>query len=366
MSYSAAYAPSKTSRSPPQDGEGSVGYSYKTSPYYTPFSCSGGAQHPLGTSAHTAATAGVLNASPLQSYYDPQLFGNYLASSPVPALDADLGQDGFMSESCSEHTAPSAQPYFVAEYYPNYDMAFKPSPPEYLSSASAGAKPSSVPESTYSSIAGAFGGFPAPRLGRASQNRVSDPIPPMQTAEYNANNDGTGGTSHVAQSPAGQAATPGHSLTTLPDASSGIPPQRPQRFAFCPRRNATVSSASPAPSVDPLNRWKCPYCTWVQDTKRGPDLRRHIETHTRPPPGETDKANWVCCGIPAGVAEEVGVPKEVREMTSFKYQGMLFVGGCEKVFSRKDALARHLRQREGACFGDSRAPYLLGNKTGAA
>ncbi|KAI0648910.1 hypothetical protein C8Q79DRAFT_1085317 [Trametes meyenii] len=115
-----------------------------------------------------------------------------------------------------------------------------------------------------------------------------------------------------------------------------------------------------------MDRWKCPYCPWVQHSKRSPDLKRHIETHIRPPPGETEKANWVCCGVPVGVAEGMGVPKEMREMPPLEYQGMRFVGGCEKVFSRKDALARHLRQREGACFGDSRAPYLLGNKTGAA
>ncbi|KAI0671934.1 hypothetical protein C8Q78DRAFT_1031487 [Trametes maxima] len=354
MNYPATYAPSQTSRSPPQDSERPMGHLYQGPPRYPSFPCVESAQPSLDTTADVSYTF------PHLSYYEPQLFDNYLASPLTPVLDSHSGRDSFMSESNSEHVAPSPQPYFAAGYYPNHDATFTPFP-EHVLPTSAGAE---VPKSTYSSIAGAFRGFPAPRLGRASQTRIGVPIPPIQTVEPNANSDGIESALHVAQFPAGQAATPGHSLTTLPDASSGIPPQRPQRFAFCPQRNAAVSSASPAPAVDPLNRWKCPYCTWVQDTKRGPDLRRHIETHTRPPHGETDKANWVCCGVPVGVAEEVGVPKEMREMTPFKYQGMFFVGGCEKVFSRKDALARHLRQREGVCFGDARARYLLGNKSG--
>ncbi|KAI0675782.1 hypothetical protein C8Q78DRAFT_963049, partial [Trametes maxima] len=115
---------------------------------------------------------------------------------------------------------------------------------------------------------------------------------------------------------------------------------------------------APAPSAD---RWKCPYCPYVQHNHRSPDLKRHIATHTRP----TEDALWVCCGVPLIDAREAGVPVEMTKEELFEYEGMFMVGGCRKVFSRRDALSRHLRKYAGECFGDAFAPYLPGNKVGA-
>ncbi|KAI0372867.1 hypothetical protein BV20DRAFT_1050297 [Pilatotrama ljubarskyi] len=139
----------------------------------------------------------------------------------------------------------------------------------------------------------------------------------------------------------------------------------PSELVHCPRRNAVVS---PATSTSPLgwlptNPWKCPYCSYVQRKKRSPDLKRHIATHTRPT--NTDEALWVCCGVPLIDAQECRVPTAVLLEEPFLYEGLYMVGGCRKVFSRKDALRRHLRTHAGICFGDALAPYLPGNKVGA-
>ncbi|KAI0636765.1 hypothetical protein C8Q77DRAFT_1206944 [Trametes polyzona] len=131
------------------------------------------------------------------------------------------------------------------------------------------------------------------------------------------------------------------------------------------RRNAVVSSPAHVTSSQGAapNKWKCPYCPYVQKKKRSPDLKRHIETHTRP--AATEQARWVCCGVPISDARAQGVPEATLAGPPFEYEGLLFVGGCGKVFSRRDALSRHLRARAGWCFGDASALYLPGNRVAA-
>ena len=124
----------------------------------------------------------------------------------------------------------------------------------------------------------------------------------------------------------------------------------------CRRRN------SPAlPSVTTSsNRWECPHCPYVQRNRRSPDLKRHIETHTL----GARVAAWVCCGVPVENAVELGLPSElVRDAPLFDFGGVMMVGGCRKVFSRRDALMRHLRKRTGACYGDAGALYQPGNRS---
>ncbi|KAI9001563.1 hypothetical protein BD414DRAFT_432261 [Trametes punicea] len=128
------------------------------------------------------------------------------------------------------------------------------------------------------------------------------------------------------------------------------------------RRNAPISSVSPVPS-SVSNPWKCPYCPYVQRSRRSPDLKRHIKTHM--PSNSEDEAEWICCGVPLKDAQAFGVPPEVIGEEPFVYGGQAMVGGCGKVFSRRDALKRHLRARAGLCHGDALAPYLHGNKVGA-
>ncbi|KAI0366296.1 hypothetical protein BV20DRAFT_659326 [Pilatotrama ljubarskyi] len=128
-----------------------------------------------------------------------------------------------------------------------------------------------------------------------------------------------------------------------------------------PRRNAAVaSSASRHAATSLADKYRCPYCDHVQQNKLSGQLKRHIATHTRP----TDAAEqpWVCCGVPLIEAQQRGIPAELLLKEPVEYEGIFFVGGCWKTFSRRDALGRHLRRNAGRCYGDSLASYLPGNK----
>ncbi|KAI9066073.1 hypothetical protein FKP32DRAFT_1566610, partial [Trametes sanguinea] len=128
-------------------------------------------------------------------------------------------------------------------------------------------------------------------------------------------------------------------------------------------RNAAVSPPAHAPRAASSNPWQCPYCPWVQKTRRSPDLKRHIATHTRS--NNADEADWVCCGLPFADAVAQGVSLQAVAGDGRTYAGQAMVGGCGKVFSRRDALKRHLRTRKGVCYGNELAPYLRGNQVGA-
>ena len=60
------------------------------------------------------------------------------------------------------------------------------------------------------------------------------------------------------------------------------------------------------------NPWACPHpgCDWIQSNKRTPDLKRHIKKH--------DPPEWQC-------------------------------NGCHRKFSRRDALRRHVRNKNNPC-----------------
>ncbi|PIL23212.1 hypothetical protein GSI_14521 [Ganoderma sinense ZZ0214-1] len=132
-------------------------------------------------------------------------------------------------------------------------------------------------------------------------------------------------------------------------------PHASSELIACRRRNAP---AFPSATIS-SNRWKCPHCPYVQRNRRSPDLKRHVETHTR----SAHIAAWVCCGVPASNAVELGMPPEaVRDAPLFDFDGVTMIGGCRKVFSRRDALIRHLRKREGVCYGDAGALYQPGNR----
>ena len=129
------------------------------------------------------------------------------------------------------------------------------------------------------------------------------------------------------------------------------------------RRNTPAPATDATPSIDAMraNNWQCPYCPYVQQSRRSPDLKRHIETHTR----GKGVALWVCCGVPAVNGRELGVPAEViRSAPIFDFEGVPMIGGCRKTFSRRDALARHLRmaKERGQCYGDPLSMHQPGNR----
>ena len=151
------------------------------------------------------------------------------------------------------------------------------------------------------------------------------------------------------------AASDSSSPSPYPSPSPGPYPRASSELIACRRRNAPAFSSTATSS----NRWKCPHCPYVQRNRRSPDLKRHVETHTRDP----HVAAWVCCGVPAENAIDLGVPSEVvRDAPLFDFGGVTMIGGCRKVFSRRDALMRHLRKRKGACYGDAGALYQPGNR----
>ncbi|KAH9920519.1 uncharacterized protein BXZ73DRAFT_52134, partial [Epithele typhae] len=83
--------------------------------------------------------------------------------------------------------------------------------------------------------------------------------------------------------------------------------------------------------------WKCPHCEFVQTSRRSPDLKRHIATHSQP------KKPWTCRGVPARFADDLRYVREPVPVAELRRATDRMVGGCGRVFSRKDALTRHLK-----------------------
>ena len=120
---------------------------------------------------------------------------------------------------------------------------------------------------------------------------------------------------------------------------SSTRPQKVKPYRAPQRRNVIVDpsaraamAAERSASDTPRDKYECPYCNYVQKSRRKPDLDRHIETHFA-------ENKHVCRGVPASEADAYGVSAELRD-------GSEWVGGCGATFSRRDALLRHLRTYE--------------------
>lgn len=233
---------------------------------------------------------------------------------------------------------------------------------------------STIPvESAYSTIADALGPGCCPADVFAPPPSPSPPPPPppppaITTASVQP--EKTRGCPKKSQKNSRQ-----RKNTRVCEQASPAPPSSPYPSSPAASSTSTSSRASSQPDIIPTTRrnvpvfpasqrrvtsskWECPYCNYVQRKRRGPDIRRHIETHKR----DAKSMAYMCCGVPLAGAEALGVPAKVRGEDPVEYAEIMMVGGCRKTFSRKDALGRHLRKYEGVCFGDVHAPYLLGNK----
>jgi Zinc finger, C2H2 type len=126
------------------------------------------------------------------------------------------------------------------------------------------------------------------------------------------------------------------SPSPLSRADAGQP--RQQLRLSIPRNIQTVCDGASQSAVK-VNPWECPHCPWVQRNKRTPDLKRHIRTHTR----LLQPAQWVCRGIlddtPSSLHSDDSPPHLLGSGS----------GGCGKTFSRRDALKRHLDNRNIGC-----------------
>lgn len=108
-------------------------------------------------------------------------------------------------------------------------------------------------------------------------------------------------------------------------------------------RNVQVPALSqPEDAIDDLS-FKCSECGWVQLNKRLPDFKRHLRTHTRPDDRDQSRG-WWCKGVLAS-----SVPGFHGE--AYEFNGELRFGGCLRTFSRRDALKRHLDNRNVCCLG---------------
>ena len=119
-----------------------------------------------------------------------------------------------------------------------------------------------------------------------------------------------------------------------------------------PRRNVQATPPSTSSQTDHIahaasESWNCPHCPFVQKSPRRVDLRCHIQTHLTP------NEFWACCGVPVARAKERGL--DMRHMQVYIVDGTSMIGGCGHVFSRRDALLRHLRNGGGRCVWDEGA-----------
>lgn len=89
-------------------------------------------------------------------------------------------------------------------------------------------------------------------------------------------------------------------------------------------------------------RWGCMHCDYVQKNHRRPDLKRHIAGHFQ-------SIENVCCGVRLEEAQQYGATDFSK---TAEFQGELRTGGCWQVFSRRDALIRHLKNPKKKCVTD--------------
>ncbi|KAI0917321.1 hypothetical protein AcW1_007462 [Taiwanofungus camphoratus] len=152
---------------------------------------------------------------------------------------------------------------------------------------------------------------------------------------------------------ASPASTPPLSPASSRSPSSGASPRSPRAG---PRpRNIQAPLLFEVATAAAKDSFACPQCPYVQLNRRRPDLTRHIATHF----SSADPGKWTCCGVPVERAAEYGV---TDISNPYVYEGQLMVGGCQKTFSRRDALKRHLDNDNISCIGDVNAPYLRGNQ----
>ncbi|KAI0636234.1 hypothetical protein C8Q77DRAFT_1072023 [Trametes polyzona] len=279
--------------------------------------------------------------------YDAELCDSYLAMHSSP-------QSAFVPEPVGP---PFAVPDAIVSFEPTEDASLgevhnHPYQPyvdvawtSQLFSGEHAAFPQSMPRSSATHSHNASAHISPPRtVGQSAfstlANALSLPQPPSLVPALETNS--------------------AHTVPPLPSPHRSSP--SPGRPSFRPRRNAPART-SDAPSPHSVSegelKWSCPHCDYVQRNGRMPELRRHIKTHTRP-----EVVPWICCGVPFAEAAKRGVPQKVLTEQPFEYNGMLFVGGCGEVVSRRDALGRHLRNSKRPCYGDPNGPWLLGNAMG--
>lgn len=130
--------------------------------------------------------------------------------------------------------------------------------------------------------------------------------------------------------------------------SSSSPVLRPAAVKFTTPRTRQVEPGMDVaePTTEGPNAWACPHCAHVQTNSHLPDLRRHILTHY------PSSRVHVCRGVRLSAAHLDAHGIEDFEDYFVDEDGEVWVGGCYRAFSRRDALLRHLRNPNVSCLRD--------------
>ncbi|EKM51905.1 uncharacterized protein PHACADRAFT_177314 [Phanerochaete carnosa HHB-10118-sp] len=146
------------------------------------------------------------------------------------------------------------------------------------------------------------------------------------------------------------------SSSSASSSECGSPRTRCPQLKRTSARKEQISAPVPRTQVtsNSSKRWNCPLCDYVQKNRRRPDLKRHILGHY-----QEDK--HVCCGVPLHLASHYGVA-DTAEVVEWRREDR--VGGCWQVFSRRDALIRHLKNPKKKCVNHEALPskVLKGRK----
>lgn len=143
------------------------------------------------------------------------------------------------------------------------------------------------------------------------------------------------------------------SFVTASEVSSATSPRAVKRNRLPPpprnrpaRNPAALQRAVRGEGSTELS-YVCPECDWKQTNRRKPDFQRHVRTHIRG--SNTDHSvGWWCKGVRIEDRVRCGVPDDAEE---YNFAGQSRVGGCMKTFSRRDALKRHLDNKNVQCIG---------------
>ena len=105
-----------------------------------------------------------------------------------------------------------------------------------------------------------------------------------------------------------------------------------------------------------IQKWSCKICGFIQRNQRQCDLKRHERTHTK-------TEAFICCGIREGASGKWirPVPGDQRKEPVY-IRGAWRVGGCQKTFTRLDALRRHLHSKPGLECTTDYYEFLSKNK----
>lgn len=192
----------------------------------------------------------------------------------------------------------------------------------------------------------------------SESDRDGDYVPPLDERDQQHRRKRTQKRSKTASKPPHSVvSSPARSVSSGSRSSSSSPRARRANSyrRNAPSRNPQCEDA--AAFVDKDCGFQCPAsgCGYKQGNRRSPEFKRHLITHGR----WMNPGKWTCCGVGIGSAHLYGldVRQEVTAEERFRagayiFKGQWMIGGCMTTFSRRDALKRHIDNRNIPCVGN--------------